>query len=90
MPAIEFTATVPVAARESVERLFFFNPGQPSLATAIRRTVDLWGMPEILEREGRLWIGVLSGSDQCLLRSIPRQESAARWGLWCMLGSWWT
>jgi hypothetical protein len=63
---IEFSATVPVEMRPAVEALFFFNPRQGDSNKGILATVEQTGVPAIMERNGRLWIGVPAGNMQCL------------------------
>ena len=63
---LALVATVPADMRDVVEALFFFNPRQGILIKGIRAAVEQSGSPEILECEGRLWIGVPSGTLQCL------------------------
>ena len=63
---IVFSGTVPNDMREAVEALFFFNPGQPLLRSAISATVQRTGVPRIVELDGRVWIDVPSHSMQCL------------------------
>ena len=63
---IVFSATVAVGMREAVETLFFFNPRQPLLRSAISATVQRTGVPRIVELDGRVWIDVPSHSMQCL------------------------
>jgi hypothetical protein len=63
---IEFSATVPAGLRPAVEALFFFNTRQGDSAQGILATVERTGTPAIVEREGRVWIGVPSGNMQCL------------------------
>jgi hypothetical protein len=63
---IVFSATVPVEMREAVEALFFFNPRQSLLRSAISSTVERTGIPRIVESDGRVWIDVPSRAMQCL------------------------
>ena len=63
---IVFSATVPVGMREAVEALFFFNPRQPLLRSAISATVERTGVPRIMELDGKVWIDVPSHAMQCL------------------------
>jgi hypothetical protein len=61
-----FCATVSAKMREVVEALFFFNPRQPLLHSAISATVERTGVPKIMVLKGRLWIDVPSRDMQCL------------------------
>jgi len=61
-----FSATVSLKVREVVEALFFFNPRQPLLRSAISATVERTGVPKIVELDGRVWIDVPSRAMQCL------------------------
>jgi hypothetical protein len=70
-----FSATVPASMREVVEILFFFNPRQPLLRSPIAETVRRTGIPEIFERDGRVWIDVPERAMQCLFVSALSQEA---------------
>ena len=61
-----FSATVSASMRGAVETLFFFNPRQPLLRSAIDEIVRRTGIPEIFERDGTVWIGVPERAMQCL------------------------
>jgi hypothetical protein len=64
--SIVFTATVAAEMRESVEALFFFNPRQSFLRSAISAAVERTGVPRIVEADGRVWIDAPSRTMQCL------------------------
>ncbi len=68
-----FCAAVDATLRLAVEELFFFNPGQSVLIAAIRASIERHGPPEIVEREGKVWIGVRSGTMQCLFACDPQR-----------------
>jgi hypothetical protein len=70
-----FSATVPASMRAVVEILFFFNPRQPLLLSPIAETVRRTGIPEIFERDGRVWIDVPERARQCLFVSALSQEA---------------
>jgi len=72
--AIEFTASLPADQRDAVEALFFFNPRQRCLIEHIRLAVKETGAPQIFERNARVWVGVPSGSLQCLF-AVKRELS---------------
>jgi hypothetical protein len=61
-----FVPTVPAAFRGVLEALFFFHPRQNYLRAGIRASVEEHGIPEIMEQDDRIWIGVRSGTTQCL------------------------
>jgi hypothetical protein len=61
-----FSATVSASMRDAVETLFFFNPRQALLRSAIDETVRRTGVPEIFEYDGAVWIGVPERAMQCL------------------------
>jgi len=63
---IQFACTVPVAMRNAVECLFFFNPRQPQVIEQIRTVVESTGVPSVIQRDRRIWIGVPSDGMQCL------------------------
>lgn len=73
---LEFASTVPAGMRGAVEELFFFNPRQQALGPAIRRAIERFGVPEIQEQEGRLWIRSTRCPMQCLFahQSKHRRE----------------
>ena len=64
--SFDFVSTVPSQWRHAVEALFFFNPRQQLVQAGIRLSVEQFRRPEILESDGRLWIGTPSGAMQCL------------------------
>lgn len=72
----EFISTVSTGMRDAVEALFFFNPRQQRVREGIRVSVKLYGRPEILEQDGRVWIGVPSGATQCLFACDQSPEPA--------------
>jgi hypothetical protein len=61
--------------REVVETLFFFNPRQALLSSPIAETVRRTGIPEIFERDGRVWIDVPERAMQCLFVSARSQDA---------------
>jgi len=63
---LEFVPSVPEYLRDDVEALFFFNPRQSLLIDKIRSTVHEHGTPEILNRDGHIWIGIPQKEMQCL------------------------
>jgi hypothetical protein len=75
-PHIELVPTLASELREEVERLFFFNPRQPVFEAGIRASVEKHGIPQIMEQDGRIWIGVPSGTTQCLFACDLRHEPA--------------
>lgn len=60
------SATVSVKMRQAVEALFFFNPRQPLLRSAISVTVERTGVPKIVKRDGRVSIDIPGRAMQCL------------------------
>lgn len=72
----EFISAVSSGMRGAVEALFFFNPRQQRVRQGILVSVELYGRPEILELNGKLWIGVSSGAMQCLFACDQSQEPA--------------
>ncbi len=72
-----FRGTLPLAYREPLEHLFFFNPGQLQYQSAIRRTVETYGMPVIYESGDHLTLR-LNGSTATetlfMLESRPTGE----------------
>jgi hypothetical protein len=82
---IEYAATVPLDMRPAAEALFFFNPRQGESYDGILATVERTGAPTIMERDGRVWIGVPAGNTQCLFafdRSLapPRPVGVVLYG----------
>jgi hypothetical protein len=57
-----------------VESLFFFHPHQQGLIGPIRRSVEAWGTPEILQRDGRVSLGIPQHDAQCLFACHRRRE----------------
>jgi hypothetical protein len=70
-PTLTFSATVDAADRAAVENLFFFHPRQGELIEHIQTTVETAGLPEIVVRDGRLWIDVPASPVQCLFACNP-------------------
>ncbi len=62
----EFVSSVDAAAWKDVEALFYFHPRQHALIGSIRRSVELFGQPEILGRGGRIYLGMPQRDTQCL------------------------
>ena len=69
-----FAASVPASARTRVERLFFFNPRQRDFHTGIHETIEVLGIPTLVEADGRVWIEVRSGTTQCLFACDPAAQ----------------
>ena len=69
-----FSSTLPAHLRHEVEALFFFNPRQTLLSSAIYDTIKQTGVPSLMEADDRLWIGVPSGEFQCLFVSDCRSQ----------------
>ena len=57
-----------------VESLFFFHPRQQGLIEPIRRSVEAWGTPEILQRDTRIYVGIPQHDAQCLFAFHRRRE----------------
>jgi hypothetical protein len=72
-----FSATVSASMHGAVETLFFFNPRQSLLHSAIAETVHRTGVPEIFECDGTVWIGVPKRAMQCLF-VCTRPQTACR------------
>jgi hypothetical protein len=70
-----FSATVSASMRKVVETLFFFNPRQALLSSPIAETVRRTGIPEVFERDGRVWIEVPERAMQCLFVSARSHEA---------------
>jgi hypothetical protein len=51
---LAFSSVLPLAYRDELERIVFFNPLQAKVARAIVDTVHQFGVPSILEEEGNL------------------------------------
>ena len=65
-PPFVFCSSVPKEMRPLVEELFFFNERQAVWHDGIVSAVKTAGSPLIMEKEGRIWIGVAAGTMQCL------------------------
>lgn len=79
---IEFMSSLPAERRQTLERLFFFNPRQAALAERIREVVAQMGVPYIHHEGGRIWLAVPSGSMQCLL-ACERNSQPVGVALFC-------
>jgi hypothetical protein len=74
---IHFRGALPLDCRETLEHLFFFNPGQLQYQSAIRRTVETYGMPVIHESSDRLTLrldGATATETLFLLERCPKGE----------------
>jgi hypothetical protein len=67
-----FCSSVPKEMQPLVEELFFFNERQSEWHDGIVAAVKAAGSPAIVEKEGRIWIGVPSGAMQCLFACTPK------------------
>ena len=68
MPAREFdfVSAVDASLSKQVEALFFFHPRQKAWLGPIRANVEAFGAPQILERSGRIHVGIERNGAQCL------------------------
>jgi len=57
------TSRLPVQHRPALEELLFFNARQDQLRHRIVETIDRYGMPEVVERDGTLRVR-LAGAEQ--------------------------
>jgi hypothetical protein len=51
---IFISSSLPERHRAQLEELFFFNPGQRKMRTAIERSISQYGTPQITETGGRV------------------------------------
>ncbi|UCH19000.1 MAG: hypothetical protein JSW36_08455 [Burkholderiales bacterium] len=70
----EFTSAVDGSLRTTVESLFFFNPAQPALIESIRKSVEEFGVPQIVERGDRICLGIPARDAQCLFACDRAQQ----------------
>jgi hypothetical protein len=75
-PQIEVTAFVSAQLREALEQLFFFNARQDVVREGIRASVAKYGVPEIMELNGRIWVALPCGTSQCLFACDRNYEPA--------------
>ena len=65
--SIRLTSRLPLASRSALEALLFFNVRQHALRAQIEATIERFGIPEVIEQDGWLRIGVAGLPDvQCL------------------------
>ncbi len=62
----EFASSVDASLWKEVESLFYFHPRQHTLSGSIRQSVDEFGLPEILRRGERIYVGIAQRDAQCL------------------------
>jgi hypothetical protein len=62
-PPFRITSRLPVRHRPALEELLFFNARQDHLRQRIVETIDRYGMPEVVERDGTLRVR-LAGAEQ--------------------------
>jgi hypothetical protein len=72
--AFEFTSSVDGSLRMAVESLFFFNPAQPALIESIRKNVEEFGVPQIIERDDRICLAIPERDAQCLFACDRAQQ----------------
>ena len=70
---VEFTSKAPLASRALLEDLLFFNPAQGAMTEAIRRSVERFGCPRIVEAADGLLIQ-LGGRDAQALYAFDRDQ----------------
>lgn len=63
---LAYSSFVDRSMHRTVETLFYFNPRQRALMEPIRRSIERFGSPEIVERGGRLSLGLPKLDAQCL------------------------
>lgn len=51
---IRVSSVLPSSFRDELERIVFFNPGQALIATRLVELVHRYGIPAVVEEEGRL------------------------------------
>jgi hypothetical protein len=78
---LRFVPAVSAELRSAVESLFFFNPRQDFVRDGIRRSVEEHGIPEIFEVDGQVWLGVRSGTMQCLFACDDSNETSVLAGV---------
>src|SRR5579862_4228647 len=72
--AYEFTIVPTLAAdqRAALEQLLYFNVNQERLRAGIQRSIDSYGVPEILEQDGKLGIRVSRIEDAQTLFAVSK------------------
>ncbi len=72
MPEITYTSSLGTDYRDEVESLLFLNPDQHRVREAIVRVVEQFGVPLLVEENGRLRVRVKSGQEvQALFAVVP-------------------
>jgi hypothetical protein len=63
MSQITFTSVLERRHRRELERLLFLNPGQHRVRSAIIKAVEQYGIPRVVEEQGRLRVRLDSGRE---------------------------
>lgn len=69
----EFTSSVDASLWKDVEALFYFHPRQRELVDPIKACIDRFGVPEILRRGRRVYLGIPQNDAQCLFACHRRR-----------------
>ena len=72
--AYAFTIAPTLAAnqRDALEQLLYFNVNQERLRAGIQRSIDSYGLPEILEQDGKLQVRVTRINDAQTLFAVSK------------------
>jgi hypothetical protein len=77
MPSIEITSLLPVADRDELERITFFNPEQGQVADSVVAAVHDFGVPTIVEDQGHLRFRVPAFGTVQSLYALARRGTRA-------------
>jgi hypothetical protein len=70
MNPITFTSVLERKQRRELEKLLFLNPGQHRVRSAIIEAVEKYGIPRVIQEQGRLRVKVDSGREVQTLFAI--------------------
>ena len=63
MHPITFTSVLGSKHRRELEKLMFLNPGQHRVRAAILEVIEKYGIPKVIEEQGRLRVRLESGRE---------------------------
>ena len=78
MSQITFTSVLGRRHRRELERLLFLNPRQHRVRSAILEAVEKYGIPKVVEDQGRLRVSLDSGRDVQTLFAIGHTALRSR------------
>ena len=75
---ITVKSRLPATMRGQLETLLFFNSGQHRMRHAIQATIDLYGIPELIDDQGWLRVQVAGVHEVQTLFAVHEEDGRAR------------